>query len=168
MKRNKDIAISIGITLLALGGLAWLARPSPAHQNFAGVGAGQPDSLQAEEAAFDFGTVSMAAGNVSHTFVIRNAAADPITITKLYTSCMCTTGTLEVGGKRFGPYGMPGHGSIPRISEAIGAGEKADVEVVFDPAAHGPAGIGPIERVIYVERENGGPLELTIRAMVRP
>ena len=47
-------------------------------------------------------------------------------------------------------------------------GDDAVVEVVFDPAAHGPAGIGPIERVVTIENSAGRPLELAFNATVTP
>lgn len=81
---------------------------------------------------------------------------------------MCTTATLMMGGKQFGPYGMPGHGFIPKINETMDAGEEATVEVVFDPAAHGPAGVGRIERGITIENNAGRPLELGFTALVTP
>ena len=89
-------------------------------------------------------------------------------INKMYTSCMCTTATLIINGKIFGPYGMQGHGFIPKINEALAPGEEAQIEAIFDPAAHGPAGVGPIERLIYIESSNAPTLELTISAVVTP
>ena len=129
-----------------------------------------PNALAAETQNYDFGTVSMAAGNVSYATTIKNTSAAPVTITRLYTSCMCTTGTLEVGNKKLGPFGMPGHGGagIVNTNEALAPGEEATLKITFDPAAHGPAGVGFIERVITVETNAGAPLELAFTATVTP
>ena len=67
-----------------------------------------------------------------------------------------------------GPYGMPGHGFIPKINETLNSGEEALVEVVFEPAAHGPAGVGPIQRAIAIENNAGEPVELLFAAIVTP
>lgn len=116
----------------------------------------------------DFGKISMAAGNVSHRFTIENTGGSAITVTKLYTSCMCTTATLITLAGKKGPFGMPGHTPIPSITEIMGPEGRAQVEIVFDPKAHGPAGVGRIERVITVENNAGKSLELGFVAMVTP
>ncbi len=176
---NKTTVIGIVIAILVLGGVVWLARPKPPGEG----GIARPDSqignststsqnsngaLNAEEANFNFGTISMAAGKVSHSFKIKNPGREPVNIGKMYTSCMCTTAALIIGGKQFGPYGMPGHGFIPKINESINPNEEANVEVVFDPAAHGPAGVGRIQRSITIENNAGQALELGFTALVTP
>jgi len=171
MKKYKDIIIGISISIAILGGLIWLARPqAPAVSNFAALA---PENLsavglEAEYNSYDFGAISMAAGNVNHGFKIKNADVKPNQITKIYTSCMCTTAYLLIKDKRFGPFGMPGHGFVPPVNKIIDAGEEATIEVIFDPAAHGPAGIGPIQRTVYVEQENQNVLQLEIAANVKP
>ena len=81
---------------------------------------------------------------------------------------MCTTAALVKNGKKSDAYGMPGHTPIPTINVPINPQEEALVEVVFDPAAHGPAGVGPIERVVTLENNAGQPLELEFAALVSP
>jgi hypothetical protein len=117
---------------------------------------------------YNFGSVSMSAGNVAHRYTISNLGQAPVTITKLFTSCMCTTATLVTPSGRRGPFGMPGHAPIPSIREQLKPGEMAQVEVVFDPNAHGPAGVGRIDRTITLENDAGRPFELAFTAMVRP
>lgn len=156
--------IIIGIVILFMAGLIWIARPKPQNENTGP----SPETLVAGEESFDFGEISMAAGNVSHAFKIKNTGNEPITVEKVYTSCMCTTASLILGNKKFGPYGMPGHNFIPGINEAISPGEEATIEAVFDPTAHGPAGVGLIERAIMIENSAGGPIQLGFSAFVKP
>ncbi len=167
--------ITIALTLLVVGALFWIGNSGrssfsepPLGANSSGTVPGQSGSLTAEESAFDFGTVSMAKGTVTHRFALTNGGTEPITATKLYTSCMCTTATLDVAGKRTGPFGMPGHGFTPKFSQSITPGETAYLDVAFDPAAHGPAGVGRIERVISLETDQGAPLAIKISANVTP
>ena len=124
--------------------------------------------LTSPEPFHDFGTISMSAGKVTHRYRIRNTGDSPITIRKIYTSCMCTEATLVTAEGRMGPFGMPGHGVIPGIYEAIPAGGGAVVDVRFDPAAHGPAGIGPTDRLVTIRTDEAPPLTLRFTAMVKP
>ena len=163
---NKTI-IGIGIGILILGGLVWIARPDA--QNTSSATSNSNGTLTVEEANnYDFGSISMAASKVRHTFKIKNTSNEAVTISKMYTSCMCTTAALAIDGKQFGPVGMPGHGAIPKINQAINPNEEASVEVVFDPAAHGPAGVGRIQRTVTLENNAGRPVELQFVAIVTP
>lgn len=163
---NKTI-IGVVIGVLVLGGLIWIAWPDGQTSNASPTTSNGTLTVQ-EANNYDFGTISMAAGKVKNTFKIKNTGSDAVTINKMYTSCMCTTASLMMGDKRFGPIGMPGHGAIPRIDQVINPGEEVDIEVVFDPAAHGPAGVGRIQRVVTIENNAGKPVELSFSAVVKP
>lgn len=165
---NKTTIIGIIIAIVVLGGIVWIARPDSQTRNIASLSPNSSGILKAEETNFDFGAISMAAGKVKHAFKIKNTGSESIVIGKMYTSCMCTTASLIMNGKKFGPYGMPGHGFIPKINESIAPGNEATVEIVFDPAAHGPAGVGRIERSITIENNAGQPLEFGFTALVTP
>lgn len=163
---NKTI-ISIIFGILILGSLVWIAKPN--EQTNGTISTTTANTLTIKEANnYDFGTISMANGKVSHQFKIKNTSAEAITINKIYTSCMCTTAELIVGDKRFGPYGMLGHGAIPKINQTINPNEEVTVNVVFDPAAHGPAGVGRIQRKIIIENSAGKPIEFLFAATVTP
>jgi hypothetical protein len=125
-------------------------------------------SLEATERHFDFGSISMAAGKVSHRFWFRNEGAQAVMLERIHTSCMCTTATLVKGMRIVGTYGMAGHGPLPAVNQTLAPGEAAYIDAVFDPAAHGPAGLGRTERVILIERAGGAPLRLAFSADVRP
>ncbi len=172
MSKNKlKLWWSTGVfaTLLLLAGLLWLARPDgqSAAQVLPSADATLALTVQGSN-NYDFGKVSMAAGKVSRQFAIKNESDQAITIEKMYTSCMCTTASLILAGEQFGPYGMPGHGFIPAINQIINPGKEAIVNVVFDPAAHGPAGVGRINRTVSIENNAGQPLELHFTAQVIP
>lgn len=157
--------IGFAVVLLVFVVFAWLSQSSGTGT---ATGAAGESSLTVEEPSYDFGAISMAAGKVSHSFAVKNSGDGPLTLTKIYTSCMCTTASLAVGERRVGPFGMAGHGFIPPIDEVLEAGQSGTVEVVFDPAAHGPAGVGRIERVVVLENSAGRPIEISISATVTP
>ena len=181
------VVIGACAAILVLGGLIIAAMPQPASNvaqpasnvaqpasNVAKTvestaSASSTGALRARETNFNFGSISMAAGKVTHRYRFMNAGTEPIVLGKMYTSCMCTTAALvKSSGRKFAPVGMPGHTPIPALNETLQPNEEAMVEVVFDPAAHGPAGIGPIDRVVTIEHNAGRPLELAFAANVTP
>ena len=169
------VIVGACVAVLVLGGLIIAAMPQPGSNTPKTVEprptatASSAGALSAPELNFNFGSVSMARGKVTHRYWIRNAGTEPIVLGKMYTSCMCTTAALvKSSGRKFAPVGMPGHTPIPSLNETMQPKEEAMVEVVFDPAAHGPAGIGPTDRVVTIENSAGQPLELAFRANVTP
>lgn len=162
---SKTILAGVAV-LLAIGGLFYWGR---ANQS---VSADEPireSGLAAAETFYDFGEISMADGNVDKVFEVTNPTDKDITLERLTTSCMCTTAFILEDGARRGPFGMPGHGGpVARANEVIPAGGRLAIDVVYDPNAHGPAGVGEIDRFVYLVDETGGQLSLEIKANVTP
>jgi hypothetical protein len=165
---NRNIVIGAVLVIVVLGGLIVAAKPGPETQKPATITALPHGVLVADKQMFDFGSISMAAGKVSHRFKFTNTSSAPVIIRKIYTSCMCTTARLEKANKRLDAYGMPGHGFIATLNEPISPNEVAVVEVVFDPAAHGPTGVGKNERLVTLENSTDRPLEFVVLAFVKP
>lgn len=165
---NVKLIISLS-TVVVIAGLVFVARSNPrGREPTESVVASSKGVLSAQETSYNFNTVSMANGKVSHVFKLKNTGPETVTITKLYTSCMCTKASLKVGEKTAGPFGMPGHGFIPSINVKVEPGQEAEIEAVFDPNAHGPAGVGKIDRVVTVENNAGAPMIFQFSAMVTP
>lgn len=121
------------------------------------AGDGKPQ-LKLETSGFDFGEVAMSDGLAKRVVEIKNTGDADLKITQMQTSCMCTTVTLEVGGEKSPPFGMPGHGGGASAfwSATIKPGESGSLEIVFDPNAHGPDAVGPVSRDITIVSNNGG------------
>ncbi|KKT81743.1 MAG: hypothetical protein A2V96_00880 [Candidatus Yonathbacteria bacterium RBG_16_43_6] len=118
-------------------------------------GKGNYSELVSSEKSFDFGTVSMKNGKVSHSFKIKNTGSSSVEIASVTTSCMCTEATIINGTSRKGPFGMPGHGGLAsKINEIVKPGQEIIIEVEVDPAAHGPQGAGPAKKVVYIETDS--------------
>ncbi len=166
MKKRIIFIVFAALAVVAL--LAWgygRASKEPRTEVHASAGG----SLTATETLYDFGTISMANGKVSHSFRVANQTADQVTLTNVQTSCMCTSAYLvKSDGTTEGPFGMPGMGGINATNFVIPAQSTQTVDVVFDPAAHGPAGIGDINRFIDLMDVNGKTIELEIKAVVTP
>lgn len=169
MENKNNIVIWSAVILVIIIGFVWISGRSSENSNSLASLTG-PGALTAAENFFDFGEISMAKGDVSHDFRVKNTGVKPVNIIKTYTSCMCTTAILQMAsGKELGPYGMPGHGGFaPAINQIAAPGEEITVRAIFDPAAHGPAGVGPIERAIYIENDSGKPVEIQFKAVVTP
>ena len=166
---RKNYVISIIIGLAAVVAVAVVAVGAREDNNVNQTQTSQGASaLVALEPAFDFGRISMTNGKVSREIKIKNTNDVPVTATRLSTSCMCTTAELTYQGKSAGPFGMPGHGLIPGIKTVIQPGDEAIIKVVFDPAAHGPAGVGAIKREVYLEQAGGQRLTLNFSVFVTP
>lgn len=168
--KTQNALLGIGLTVAFLAVLMILSWPKAkdASSASANLPVGEVGALALAETSFDFGRISMAAGPVTHDFIVRNRGTSPVTITKLYTSCMCTQAKLVAGNQSAGPFGMPGHSGIPGINVTLAPGETGVVTAIFDPAAHGPAGVGAIDRVVYVENNSGKNVELGFKAFVTP
>ena len=167
--KNKKIIITI-FAVIGLALLMWWGKsvqdPISGDSNFT---ANQESPLITSERLYDFGTISMASGNVTKIFEVTNSTVKDIIIESVVTSCMCTVAYIETKDGEKGPFGMPGHGGqVPKVNEIIKAGETRNVRVVYDPNAHGPAGVGQIDRLITIADSFGNMLNLEIKALVTP
>lgn len=159
-------------TLIFVGvvGLMWWGRAVQKPIVSANVsGATAPSALTVSEKVYDFGTISMKDGLVTKDFTVKNPTANDIFIPTLVTSCMCTKAFIvESNGTTKGPFGMPSMGFVPPANETIKAGDSRIIRVVYDPNAHGPAGVGTIDRFIVLTDSSGNSLQLEIKTVVTP
>ena len=82
---------------------------------------------------------------------------------------MCTTAYItDSNGNVYGKFGMPGHGDPALTNIEIKPGESAIVKATFDPNAHGPSAVGPIQRIVFIETNSlkTPRVELSFQAMV--
>ncbi|OGG48912.1 hypothetical protein A3G63_03260 [Candidatus Kaiserbacteria bacterium RIFCSPLOWO2_12_FULL_52_8] len=133
------------------------------------VAANAASGLTAPEKFYDFGTISMKNGNVTKEFVVTNPTDKDVTASTLVTSCMCTAAFFVLpDGSAKGPFGMPGMGSVPPVNDVIKAGESRAIRVIYNPNAHGPAGVGQIDRFVTLTDAAGAAIEFEIKALVTP
>lgn len=155
---NTDPRIKIlfgaAIAILVLGfiGIIWAIK----SENGEGASKGTP-KLALEIDKFDFGDVSMANGLAKKKVKITNTGDGDLKISRMQTSCMCTKVALDAEGKRSPEFGMPGHGGgSSNWSQVIKPGESGELEIIFDPNAHGPDATGLITRTIDIFSNDGG------------
>jgi hypothetical protein len=162
---KKNIAI-IFAAIAVIGGLFWWGKENQIKTNSKDLGI--KSQLEASETFYDFGTISMANGKVYKKFKLTNGTDKDINVESITTSCMCTNAYVIDGDKKKGPFGMEGMGYVPKADYLIKAGGTGEIEVEFDPNAHGPAGVGPIDRIVTARDENGGTIKFEIKANVTP
>lgn len=102
-------------------------------------------TLSADEKTHDWGTIDYDAGIVSRTFEINNTSESTLKLYDVKTSCMCTTAQLKTAEATSRKFGM--HEKSGSVFE-VKPGEAVELLVEFDPAFHGPSGVGPITRTI--------------------
>lgn len=158
--------IGFGLVVLVLGAIFIFGEGNTGQMD-QGNG-GKESQLQISERVYDFGTISMAKGNINKIFKITNPSDKDIELKKITTSCMCTSAYVVKNGSEKGPFGMEGMGYVPPANEIIKAKDSLDIKVVYDPNAHGPSGVGLIDRFVYFMDANGGKTQLEIKATVTP
>jgi len=113
------------------------------------------------EPSHDWETIGINDGKVSATYTIKNEGTEPLKLFNISTSCMCTTAQVKVGNETSPTFGM--HTDSQYVS-SVPAGETAEVIATFDPAFHGPSGIGSIVRQIMVETNDKSNPQLVFTA----
>lgn len=143
---DKNFIIGIVIfTVAVLGGGVVLAAKMATG---ARVETNSSAQAKIEEATFDWGKVGIAAGNVEKDFTIENTGSVALKLFNVKTSCDCTTARISQGTVISPVFGM--HTNSNFVTE-VPPGQKAILKVIFDPAYHGPEGVGPVTRQITVQ-----------------
>ena len=164
----KDSKILLGIIAVALvvivGGIFLLSKTSQPQVLSEALG------IEATPTDYELGEVPINGGLVTREYLIKNTTDKTIRLKKIATSCMCTTASFDMDGKTTKFFGMEGHGDAnPPVNIEIGAGQEGKVIVKFDPAAHGPQGVGPFDRVVWLTfSDPGGVKEVTFKGTVIP
>jgi len=94
------------------------------------------------------GDIGYSKGILYHSFPIKNEGTQDLKIANMTTSCMCTKVFLKTKkgeGPRFGMKGMTAPSSW---TEVLKPGEDGEIIAAFDPAYHGPQGLGPVSRIV--------------------
>lgn len=109
--------------------------------------ASSKSELIADKKDFSFGDINIYGGKVSTNLTLSNNGTEPLTLTDISSSCMCTTATIDDQ-----TFGMPMGGMTnPKANITIAPNSSKTLTVTFDPLAHGDNGTGPITRVISIE-----------------
>lgn len=149
------------ITLLILGGGVYVLSATTSTN----VSPSQNAKVEVLEKTFDWGNIPYSGGEVSKTFTIKNTGSDVLKLTNVKTSCTCTKAQIVIGEK-ISPY-FSMHSTSSWVGE-VTPGKEAQLTVIFDPAFHGPTGVGPVERLVSVETNDiqNPSLEFSLKGVV--
>ena len=96
----------------------------------------------------EIGDINIDGGLVKKTFELHNGNSTDLVLKGAFTSCACTKTVIELpDGTLSKPFGMSLPGKWFRV---IKPGERFKVHVEFDPAYHGPKGVGSFRRNVYL------------------
>ena len=151
-KDTKILIAGLGVMFILLFVLAfWLVgrAQKPAEEGLSANS--QIAGLVANPEFFDLGQVPINGGIVTKEYEVKNATDKKMKLRKIATSCMCTTASIKIGEKETKYFGMEMHtDKNPVLNMEVNSGEIARVTVKFDPAAHGPEGVGPFDRIVWL------------------
>lgn len=121
-------------------------------------------SLSYSTEIYDFGEIPIMGGLVSTTYQVTNEGPTPVVLIKGSTSCMCTTAQIkDTKGNTSDTITMAGHGGSGEIMQVLEVGESTSVTATFDPMAHGPNALGPIQRDVFITTNSSQHPELRFR-----
>lgn len=161
MTDKKVIVGFILFTLMVLGGGIYILSSSAPAQ----ITVSQNAKVEVPEKTFDWGNIPYSGGNATKTFIIKNVGSDALKLTGVKTSCTCTKAQISIEGKTSPYFSM--HATSAWVGE-VAPGKEAQLAVIFDPAFHGPTGVGPVERLISVETNDAQnkTLEFSLKGVV--
>ncbi|OGM11141.1 hypothetical protein A2Z22_00990, partial [Candidatus Woesebacteria bacterium RBG_16_34_12] len=156
---TKDIKIFIGIIgftfLLIIGFAVWQGGKESPTKEVAATASADIKDLEVNPASYDVGTIKMKDGNVVKTYEVKNTSTESMKLQRIATSCMCTKTKIKIGDKETREFGMEGMGDKnPPINLELSSGQTATVTAIFDPAAHGPKGVGSFDRTVFLYFSN--------------
>ncbi|MDD5415652.1 MAG: DUF1573 domain-containing protein [Candidatus Daviesbacteria bacterium] len=160
---DKKIIIGLIVfTLLLLGGGIYVLSISSAPVK---ITSSQNAKAAVDQKTFDWGNIPINGGNVTKTFTIKNTGTDVLKLIGVKTSCTCTKAQVVIDGKTSPYFSM--HATSSWVGE-VAPGKEAQLTVIFDPAFHGPTGVGPTERLISVETNDiqNPKLEFSLKGVV--
>ncbi|GAB4262698.1 MAG: hypothetical protein Kow0080_00270 [Candidatus Promineifilaceae bacterium] len=109
---------------------------------------GEQPAIQIPEISYNFGSIGPQ-DMVEHKFIIRNAGNAPLTISRAYTTCGCTTAEIT--------------------ASVIPPGKVAEVTIIFNAGFHAEAAGQTVRRGLIIENNDPqhSKAEIWIQASVR-
>ncbi|HEX6977202.1 MAG TPA: DUF1573 domain-containing protein [Patescibacteria group bacterium] len=149
MKSKFLLASIVLILVLGVGGLVYFQQKIN-QKNTIATPTNQVLGLEANPPNYDLGEILYSKGIVTKEYEIKNTTDKSIRLRKVATSCMCTKAKVKIGDRETRYFGLEAHGNINPVLDGyeIKSGETAVVTMQFDPTAHGPQGVGPIDRQV--------------------
>lgn len=147
-KDTKVLIAAIGIIFLLIVGFAFLLG---GEREDRGASFLEVEGVEISPQPSDWGDIPINEGEVTREFELKNNLDTKVKIKRIATTCMCTEAKIKIAENETRFFGMEHPGDKnPLVNFEIGPGETAKVVAKFDPAAHGPEGVGPFERTVLL------------------
>jgi hypothetical protein len=115
---------------------------------FQGVEEGPKIQITPER--YDFGSVRVSGGEVTKLMTVKNIGKDDLKITRMESSCGCTSASMVVDGIEGPRFSMASHGTNPTgWSVTLEPGETTQLKVYYDPTVHRDMR-GPVTRTVTI------------------
>lgn len=144
MNKTVVILFIIATAVILGGGIMLVSSVGQSPQ----VQSSQNAKAEVSQKTHNWGKIPYGGGNVTKMFTIKNSGTDVLRLTNVKTSCACTQAQVTINGEISPYFGM--HTTSLWVGE-VAPGKEAKLTVIFDPAFHGPTGVGPMSRIISVE-----------------
>ncbi|MBI4036330.1 DUF1573 domain-containing protein [Candidatus Daviesbacteria bacterium] len=168
MNTTTKIVIAIVIfSAVLVGGAAYFLAGSSSSKPVLEKTTGA--KLETPELSFDFKDIAFGGGIVTHAFPIKNLGDKDLQIANMATSCMCTKVFLKTQSSEGPRAGMKGMSKQNSWTGTLKPGEVGEIVAEFDPAFHGPSGVGPVDRVVSFETNDPDKpyIELSFKGIVK-
>lgn len=152
---NLKIIIGLVLTtlIILIGGIFLVSKTSLPQ-----LTTSQEVHAQVDKTSHDWGNIPLSGGNVQKTFTIKNTGKAVLELANITTSCMCTTVQVVINDQKSPYFGM--HSKSSWVGK-VPPDNQAEILVEFDPAFHGPSGVGQITRQISLETNDPNQPKLT-------
>lgn len=137
------LGILLGSVFLILGGLLLVVSAAKGVN----VEVAQGAQVELEKKSVDWGEIKMNDGLAIANFEIKNVGSETLKLFSGTTSCACTKAKIVSDKRTSGYFGM--HSKSKNIFD-LAPGDTAQIVAEFDPAFHGPSGVGPIDRQVTI------------------
>ena len=151
------IAGSVIVTILLLVGMVLIGTRNGSTPS---VVSSDKIEIATDSTKYDWGNIEYSDGIVSKIFNIKNSGDSVLKLYNVTTSCMCTTAQLITPNNKSGKFGM--NTKSTAVFE-VNPGETAQLVVEFDPAFHGPSGVGAINRTVTINTNSSQTPELSFQ-----
>ncbi|MCL4419081.1 DUF1573 domain-containing protein [Patescibacteria group bacterium] len=145
---KKIIIAAVLFTIVVVIGGVFYSSGTPSK---AAIEKTQGAKVETRETSFNFKDVPYSGGKAIHAFYIKNTGNKDLQIANLATSCMCTVTFFQSSREKGPEFGMKGMSQSSSWKGLLKPAEEGKIVAVFDPAFHGPQGLGPISRIVSFE-----------------
>lgn len=166
---DKKFIILIVLVMLGIFGGAIFISSSSKTETKAVLSKTNGAKISIDHKEKKVGNIGYSKGILYHVFPIKNTGTENLEIANMFSSCMCTKTFLKVTGKDGPSFGMRGASAPSSWVGVLKPGESGEIIAAFNPAYHGPSGVGEVTRTVSFETNDPDQpyVELSFEGIVK-